>query len=226
MDARPWYPKRHKYYVPADAWSEGDDIEQGDIFWGVPMLIAQHPDIADTFHEPLMPIPPAEDFDPPARSRVLDGVSVFAGSVMILPHTCDFYGPEKGRTNRARLVGRIERLAEAGFADPRLVRSGNGYNHTFFLPSWLNPGRDADDMLVNLRYMTTVDAAYLSRRRRVARLQNAAVIALRRRIAHFFTDYAPAPVELALADTVGGLIRGDRDVAPLHKRPDDAVSGP
>jgi len=33
---------------------------------------------------------------------------------------------------------------------------------------------------------------------------------------HFFTDYAPAPIELALADNVGGLIRADRDLTQLH----------
>lgn len=143
------------------------------------------------------------------------GVGVHTDPVIILPHTCDFYGPEKGRRNRVRLVARIERLAESGIADQDavLVRSGEGFNHTFFLPSWNAPARDADDMLVNLRYMTSVDVAYLSRRRRVARLGNTAVIALRRRIAQFFTDYAPAPVELLLADTSGGLVRNDRDLA-------------
>ena len=78
-----------------------------------------------------------------------------------------------------------------------------------------DPVRDADDMFVNLRYMTSVDAAYLSRRRRVARLSNAAVIALRRRVTQFFTDYAPPPAELLLADASGGLVRNDRDLARL-----------
>lgn len=71
-------------------------------------------------------------------------------------------------------------------------------------------------MFVNLRFMTTVDAAYLSRKRRVARLSNPAVLALRRRITNFFTDYAPSPGELLLADQVGGLIRGDKDIRTLE----------
>jgi len=114
-------------------------------------------------------------------------------------------------------VARIERLADAGLDDAEraLARSGDGFNHTFFLPSWSDPSRDADDMLVNLRLLTSVDVAYLSRHRRVARLTPVAVLALRRGVAHFFTDYAPAPAELALADTRGGLVRADHDLARL-----------
>jgi hypothetical protein len=214
-----WYPRRRRYYVPDI--SEAEEIEQGDIFWGVPTLIARHPGVADRFPEPLMQLPVAETLDPPPLSRVKDGIAVHADPVIILPHTCDFYGPEKGRRNRVRLVARVERLADAGIADAdrSLVRSGDGFNHTFFLPSWHDPLRDADDMLVNLRFMTSVDAAYLSRRRRLARLSDVAAIALRRRVAHFFTDYAPAPIELALADTGGGLVRNDRDLARLGVAP-------
>jgi hypothetical protein len=212
----PWYPSRGRYYR---GFAPDDEIEQGDIFWGVPTLSAQHPDIADRFRVPLEPLPDAEAIDPPPVSRVIAGVRVRDDPVIVLPHTCDFYGPEKGRRNRARLVARIERLADGRISDPRLLRSGDGYNHTFFLPSWRDPNRDVDDMYVNLRFMTTVDAAYLSRRRRVARLRPAAVIALRRRVAYFFTDYAPPPAELGAADLVGGLIRQDRDLCDLGVRP-------
>jgi hypothetical protein len=215
----PWYPKRNRYFVPCDA---AEEIEQGDIFWGVPTLIARHPDLSDYFPQPLTQVPPAETLAPPPLSRVKDGISVHADPVIILPHTCDFYGPEKGRRNRVRLVARIERLADAGIADHDrgLVRSGDGFNHTYFLPSWRDPTRDADDMMVNLRYMTSVDAAYLSRERRLARLSTTAIIALRRRIANFFTDYAPAPAELVLADTGGGLIRNDRNLVRLGLIPE------
>ncbi|HWE64874.1 MAG TPA: hypothetical protein VHB98_24435 [Chloroflexota bacterium] len=207
----PWYPKRNRYF---STLVESDEVEQGDIFWGVPTLIARHPALSDTFQQPLTQLPAAEILEPPPLSRVTDGISVHADPSIVLPHTCDFYGPEKGRRNRVRLVARIERLATSGIADQdrALVRSGEGFNYTFFLPSWHDPVRDADDMFVNLRYMTSVDAAYVSRRRRVARLSSAAVIALRRRIAQFFTDYAPAPSELLLADISGGLIRQDRDL--------------
>lgn len=210
----PWYPKRNHYFI---AVVESDEIEQGDIFWGVPTLVARHPDRADTFQEPLTELPHAETLDQPPLSRVKDGIGVHADPVMLLPHTCDFYGPEKGRKNRVRLVARLERLADSGIREPdyALVRSGEGFNHTFFLPSWVDHGRDANDMFVNFRYMTSADAAYLSRRRRLARLSNAALIALRRRVAHFFTDYAPAPAELMLADADGGLIRHDRDLTRL-----------
>ncbi|MBI4318427.1 MAG: hypothetical protein HY675_08045 [Chloroflexi bacterium] len=86
------------------------------------------------------------------------------------------------------------------------------------MPSWKDPARDGDDMFVNFRFMTTVDAAYLGRKRRVARLSVPALLALRRRVAYFFTDYAPSPAELALADVAGGLIRQDRNLHTLEKR--------
>ena len=214
-----WYPKRNRFFAD---FGDDDEVEQGDVFWGVPSLIALHPEIIDRFQMPLASIAPAEGFDVPTVSRVLASVAVHADPVIVMPHTCDFFAPEKGRNNRARLVARIERLADSTIAEPRLVRSGEGYYHTFFLPSWRDSRRDVDDMMVNFRYMTTVDTAYLSRRRRVARLQSAAIIALRRRIAHFFTDYAPAPAELSLAETLGGLIRDDRtrlgvDTTPLEE---------
>ena len=208
-----WYPKRRHYYLQKP--DSGEEIEQGDIFWGVPVLVARHPDLANRFEPPLAELPTAESLEPPPLSRVVEGVGVLADPVMVLPHTCDFYGPEKGKRNRERLVGRIQRLADAGITgvtDLEAARSGEGFNHTFFLPSWANTSRDVDDMIVNFRFMTTADAAYLSRTRRVARLSHSALIALRRRLAHFFTDYAPAPKELETADGLGGLIRNDRDL--------------
>ena len=208
-----WYPRRSRYFAD---FGDDDEVEQGDVFWGVPSLIAFHPEIIDRFPMPLASLPPAASLDVPTVSTVLASVVVHADPVIVMPHTCDFFGPEKGRNNRARLIARIERLTNSAIAEPRLVRSGDGYYHTFFLPSWRDTGRDIDDMVVNFRYMTTVDAAYLSRRRRVARLQPAAIIALRRRIAHFFTDYAPSPAELSLADTLGGLIRDDRPNVDIH----------
>ena len=207
-----WYPSRSRYYREAIL---DDEIEQGDIFWGVPTVIAQHLDVADSFRPPLQPLPEADALEPPALSRVIAGISVRDDPVVVLPHTCDFYGPEKGRRNRVRLVTRIQKIADGGVGDPRLLRSGEGYNHTFFLPSWRDQTRDVDDMYVNLRFMTSVDAAYLSRHRRVARLSSVAVIALRRRLAYFFTDYAPPPSELSAADLIGGLIRQDRNLRHL-----------
>jgi hypothetical protein len=202
-----WYPRRRDYFAPV---AEDAEIEQGDVFWGVPTLAALHPELADAFREPLRALPAAETLEPPPVSRVLAGVVVRVDPVVVLPHTCDFYGPEKGRTHRDRLVGRVQRLADAGIADPRLLRSGEGYNHTFFLPSWVDPSRDRDDMFVNMRQMTTVDAAYLSRQRRLARLSEPAVVALRRRITYFFTDYAPALADLLTADAAGQDMRRDR----------------
>jgi hypothetical protein len=219
-----WYPSRRHYYREVDP---DDEIEQGDIFRGVPTVVARHPNIADVFRPPLEPPPEAEGLERPALSRVMLGISVRDDPVIVLPHTCDFYGPEKGRRNRARLVGRIQRIADGGIAEPGLLRSGEGYNYTFFLPSWRDPSRDIDDVYVNLRFMTSVDAAYLNRHRRLARLGRVAVIAFRRRLAYFFTDYAPAPSELSAADLVGGLIRHDRDLRDLRapSRPGTPPSG-
>jgi hypothetical protein len=203
-----WYPKRSHYYQSV---AEGDEIEQGDIFWGVPSLTAAHPTVGDAFHSPG-DLPIAEDLEPPRLSEVQRGINVVADPVIVIPHTCDFYGPEKGRAHRARLVARIQSVRDSSIVDPSLLRSGDGYRHTFFLPDWESPTRGEADRFVNLRQMTTVDASYLSRRRRLARLSPPAVISLRRRLAQFFTDYAPMPSELVEADESGGLIRGERDL--------------
>lgn len=95
-----WYPRRTSYYRPV---GEGDEIEQGDIFWGVPILRASHPAIADRFLPPgRRPAP--EELDPPPLSDVLRGVRVHDDLVMVLPHTCDFFEPEI-RTDPLRSPG-------------------------------------------------------------------------------------------------------------------------
>lgn len=206
-----WYPRRTHYYAPVEADAE---IEQGDILWGVPSLRAAHPAVADHFYPPGS-LPPAERLSPPALSDVLRGVRVRHDPVIVVPHTCDFYASEKGRTHRDRLVARIQPLSGSRVDDPSRLRSGEGYAHTFFLPSWEEPANDARDHYVNLRRMTTVDASYLSRGRRLARLSPAALICFRRRITQFFTDYAPLPSELVEADERGGLLREGRALIPL-----------
>src|SRR5688572_18825732 len=130
-----WYPRRAAYYVAVAADAA---TEQGDVFWAVPLLRATHPEIAVRFLPPGDP-PPAEDVEPPARSAVLHGVDILADAAIVVPHTCDFHGPEKGRTHRDRLVARVQAIRPSGIADPELLRSGDGYQHTFFLPSWEHP---------------------------------------------------------------------------------------
>jgi hypothetical protein len=206
-----WYPRRTHYYTPLEADAE---IEQGDIFWGVPSLSATHPALADQFHPPDE-LPQAEQLRPPPLSDVLRGVRVYHDPVIVVPHTCDFYAAEKGKTHRDRLVARVQLLAGSGVEDPSRLRSGEGYAHTFFLPSWKDPTSDSGDCFVNLRHMTTVDSSYLSRDRRLARLSPPALICFRRRITQFFTDYAPLPSELVEADERGGLLREGRALIPL-----------
>ena len=208
-----WYPRRSQYYAQAD---DAADIEQGDILWGVPTLHAAHPAVADHFFPTGQTIP-GEELEPPALSEVLRGVRVGSEAVMVMPHTCDFYAPEKGRTHRDRLVARIHPLAGSGIQDVELLRSGEGFGHTFFLPWWQDPTDSARDAFVNLRQMTTVDVSYLSRKRRLAHLGGPARIALRRRLAQFFTDYAPSPLELAEAELRGGLIREAGALVPVER---------
>jgi len=86
-----------------------------------------------------------------------------------------------------------------------------------FFHRWQDPTDAARDAFVNLRQMTTVDASCPSRTRRMARLSEPARIALRRRLAQFFTDYAPSPAELVEADQRGGLIREARTLVPVER---------
>ena len=108
-----WYPRRARYFEHAE---ESAEFEQGDILWGVPTLRAAHPSIADHFL-PTGETIATEDLEPPALSEVLRGVRVGSEAVMVMPHKCDFYGPEKGRTQRDRLVAPVRRLASSGFQD-------------------------------------------------------------------------------------------------------------
>ena len=211
-----WYSRRAQYFASVE---DGAEIEQGDILWGVPSLRAAHPAVADRFLPPGEP-PSADELDPPPLNEVMRGVRgvrVERDAVMVMPHTCDFHGPEKGRTHRDRLVARIVALARSGIQHADLLRSGEGYGHTFLVPFWGDPIDAARDTFVNFRQMTTVDASYLSRKRRLARLSPPAVIALRRRLAQFFTDYAPSPLELSEADQRGGLIREARTLVPVDR---------
>ena len=208
-----WYPRRAQYFAAVE---DSAEIEQGDILWGVPSLRATHPAIADRFAPPGT-VPDAEDLDPPTLSDVLRGVRVESDAVMIMPHTCDFFGLEKGRTHRDRLVARLTTLSRSGIEHEDLLGSGEGYGHTFFVPSWRDPTDSTRDTFVNFRQMTSVDASYLSRSRRLARLSTPARIALRRRLAQFFTDYAPSALELTEADQRGGLVREARAVIPIDR---------
>ena len=207
------YPRRARYFAAVEPSVE---IEQGDILWRVPMLRAAHPAVVVQFLPPGK-MPQAEDLEPPSLSEVLRGVRIDSDPVMIMPHTCDFHGSEKGRTHPDRLIARIVPIARSGIEQADLVRSGEGYGHTFFLPSWQDPDDAARDAFVNLRQMTTVDVSYLARTRRLARVSQPAVLALRRRLAQFFTDYAPSPLELTEADQRGGLIREARAVVPVER---------
>ena len=208
-----WYPRRSRYYESVE---DSAEIEQGDILWGVPTLRATHPSVADHFF-PTGETLTAEELEPPARSDVLRGIRVDSEAVMVIPHTCDFFGLEKGRTHRDRLVARIQPLHGSGVQDEELLRSGEGFGHAFFLPSWRDPTDSGRDAFVNLRQMTCVDASYLSRTRRLARLSGPARIALRRRLAQFFTDYAPSPLELTEADQRGGLVREARSLVSVER---------
>jgi hypothetical protein len=114
-------------------------------------------------------------------------------------------------------VARIHPLAGSGVQDEELLRSGEGFGHAFFLPSWRDPTDSGRDAFVNLRQMTCVDASYLGRTRRLARLSGPARIALRRRLAQFFTDYAPSPLELTEADQRGGLVREARSLVSVER---------
>lgn len=101
-----WYPRRSRYYASVESSAE---IEQGDILWGVPSLRATHPAVADRF-VPTGGTFAAEELEPPALSDVLRGTRVDSQAVMVMPHTCDFYGLEKGRTHPDRLVACIHPL--------------------------------------------------------------------------------------------------------------------
>lgn len=186
-----WYPGRDRYFFARPPEVERP-VFQGDIFRAVPTVLVGHPDVAGALFADE-PLPDGVD-RVPAESEIRSLVTIAGGYAMVLPHPCNFFEGEKGAVTRTRTVARLKPAAELG--GRKLVRSGNVV-HTVWVPSWEDPADEASEWGLDLRTLTTVDRAYLHRKRRVAASSYAAWIALIQRLALFFGRIRLTPAEAA-----------------------------
>lgn len=105
------------------------------------------------------------------------------GYGMVLPQPCDFSEAEKGATHPFRVVAPLLPLDKDADVDHNLVRKGL-VGHTVWVPRWREGG--PQDYYVDLRWATSVDAAFLSHERRVAALSGPAWLALADRLSRFY----------------------------------------
>ncbi len=173
------YPERRSFYL--ESFVPDRPIFQGDIFRGVPAAWAAHPAAmqADYAAEPLpgeIPMPTYEQ----ARSCLL----MEGRYSILLPNPCEFSEAEKDTGHRERIVAQLRPIKEVG--NQKVVRTGRGAVHTFWMPHWTSPDDPDKDLYASFRRITTVDAAYLTRANRVAVLSRPAWIALIQRLAAFF----------------------------------------
>lgn len=176
-----WYPKREAYFarlVP------GREIFQGDIFRGVPTGFVGHPAAREAAFA-MEPPPGPEDAERPLTPEdVLAATTIFGSYSIVLPHPCDFSAGEKGSSHSIRQVARLERIADHRFGRKEIESAR--VHHTIWVPTW-DSDDPADDWFVDLRSISSVDAAYLNPARRVAALSGPAWMALQRRLISFYT---------------------------------------
>jgi hypothetical protein len=173
------YPKPSRYF--AKSVDEARPLFQGDIFRGGFGAFWRHP----AMHRALLagePAPSDPQFPevPDLRREVLIRG---AGYAMLLPQPCEFSESEKGATHPFRLVAPLFPLnAEAG-VDHEKVRQGL-VGHTIWVPRWASSG--VQDYFVNLRLTASIDAAFITRKSRVAALSAPAWMVLADRLSRYF----------------------------------------
>jgi hypothetical protein len=175
------YPGRESFYVAN--LSPDRPIFQGDIFRAVPSVRATHPAIVETDFAALAE-PHSADVATPSVAEARAAVVLEGGYSLLLPNPCDFSEEEKGANHRERILAHVRSIREA--SNQRIVRQGTDAISTFWLPSWEDPHSVERDLFVNFRRVSTVDAAYLSRSRRVAALSRPAWLVLIQRLCAYF----------------------------------------
>jgi hypothetical protein len=175
------YPVRELFYV--GELSEDRPIFQGDIFRAVPAVRATHPAVVESdFAALATPLP--RDVAIPSFAQARDALVLEGGYSLLLPNPCEFSEEEKGANHRERILAHIRPIREA--SNQKVVRQGAGALSTFWLPSWDEPLVVERDLFASFRRISTVDAAYLSRSRRVAALSRPAWIVLIQRLCAYF----------------------------------------
>lgn len=174
------YPARELFYV--GGLTEDRPIFQGDIFRAVPSVRAIHPAVVESEFAALALTP--REMAPPSFAQARDALVLEGGYSLLLPNPCEFSEEEKGANHRERILAHVRPIREA--SNQKVVRQGTGAISTFWLPHWEEPLAIERDLFVSFRRISTVDAAYLSRSRRVAALTRPAWIVLLQRLCAYF----------------------------------------
>ncbi len=173
-----FFPKPRQYFAPL---SQDRPLFQGDIFRGVFGAWWRHPAAvrAALSGKPAPQTPQFPTLDE-LRSHVLVRGK---GYGMLLPQPCEFSEGEKGASHPFRIVAPLFPLDRHADVDHDRVRRGL-IGHTIWVPRWTEHG--PQDYYVDLRWMTSVDAADVRREGRVAALSRAAWLSLVDRLSRYF----------------------------------------
>lgn len=173
-----FYPKASRYF---SRLTDDRPIFQGDVFRGAFGAFWRHP-------ESVRAVMAAEPLSTTARYPTLDALRSHVlvqgqGYGILLPQPCEFSGEEKGSTHPFRLVAPLFPLNSRAGVDHDLVRAGR-VGHTLWVPRWTSRG--PQDYFADLRFATSVDAAFITRETRVAVLSRAAWISMVDRLSRYF----------------------------------------
>ncbi len=173
-----FYPKAGRYFAKLTAERP---IFQGDVFRGAFGAMWRHPEsVRATLAGESLPASPAYPGLDELRSHVLVQGQ---GYGILLPQPCEYSEQEKGATHPFRLVAPLIPLTARTGIDHALVREGR-IGHTLWVPRWTSHG--PQDYYADLRFTTSIDAAFISRDMRVAALSRAAWISMVDRLSRYF----------------------------------------
>jgi hypothetical protein len=175
------YPERGSFYL--GSFSQDRPFFQGDVFRGVPAVLAAHPTALQADYA-AMPQSHALSAPLPTYEQAKASLQLEGRYSILLPNPCEFSEGEKGTGHRERILAQLRPVNEV--ENQKAIRTGRGAVSTFWMPRWDAPDRPERDMYANFRRITSVDVAYLSRANRVAVLSRPAWIVLIQRLSAFF----------------------------------------
>ena len=157
-----FYPSAEHYFVRQV--SEIRPIFQGDLFAGVFGAFWAHP-VAVAARRAGAPAPYG----------------------LLLPHPCDFADDGKGAVQPQRLIAPVFPASRTK-VQLKQLRSGS-VGHLIWIPSWSSAITEPD-WYADLRYCTSVDAAFLARGNRLAAMSPGSWLALNDKLTRYFTGIA------------------------------------
>lgn len=179
MNASSFYPPTRKEYFSVGIPDVSRPMFQGDIFsgcfgafWAHPSGKALERDGRPLFSQPLK-------F--PLTRELLDDVHLDGNFGIILPQPCDYADGEKGDNHPQRLIAPLFH-ADKHYAIKKLRRAEFG--NQIWIPDWTV---DNKEWYADLWLATTIDRAFLDKRKRVASLSVQGWVSLNHHLMRYFT---------------------------------------